>query len=59
MLFLELRSSEILKPFQNPAILLFRYFQKTHGTSKPSDYIYFMKKTNAWIVCDIRRPFGD
>ena len=35
------------------------FFEITQGTSIPSNYIYFMKTTNEWIVGDIIRPFGD
>ena len=30
----------IFKFIQNPAILLIHKFNKTHGTSKPANYIY-------------------
>ena len=29
----------------------------TQGTSIPSNYIYFTKTTNEWIISDIIRPF--
>ena len=33
--------------------------KRTHRTSIPSNYIYFIKTTNEWGVCDMITPFGD
>ena len=37
---------------------LFIIFKRTYETSIPSNFIYFTKTTNEWIVGDIIRPFG-
>ena len=49
----------IFELFQNPAILFIHYFQRTQGTSIPSNNIYFMRTIYKWIVCDVKRPFGN
>ena len=35
----------------------FIIFKRTHGRSKPSNYIYFTKKNNEWIVDDNNKSF--
>ena len=37
----------------------FIIFKGTHGTSIQTNYTYFTKTTNEWVVCDIIRPFGN
>ena len=72
IILFELRSIEIgnfsktllikfLSSSKNPAFLLslLIIFKRTQGTTIPSNFIYFIKKTNEWIVCAIIRTFGD
>ena len=49
------------KLFQNTAFSSFIIFKRTCGTSILSNYIYFAKTTNEWIVGDtcIIKPFGN